>query len=205
MAGRTGFVTRLGLLAATGTGVFGACGGVARESNAPAHNEAGSGGSAGRGSGGTPATGGSWLVAGGGTTYGTGAESGVTDGCWYRPPPADDPLPECAASRCLLASAPLEAGGAGGAGPSCRFEIPDPPAGETLDLRLLNLVFESPDAQFILAFADGSHPCADLQAWTLDDPDSPSFIVLCPASCDLLRREPGRLWLNFGCPYLPLP
>jgi len=197
-----GFVTRAGLLALAGTVVFAACGGVARESSASATNDAGSGGSAARGMGGIPVTGGSSLIGGRGTTGGTGAEGGLIDGCWYRPPAAD-PLPACAASRCLLASAPLEA--AGGAASSCQFEIPDAPMGETLDLHRLNLVFESPDAQLILAHTGSPQACAELQAWTLDDPDFPLFIVLCPATCNLLRSESGQLWLHLGCSSVPLP
>lgn len=64
----------------------------------------------------------------------------------------------------------------------------------------------SPDdtTRINLSRVDNEGACASDADWYYDDPDSPSSVSLCPATCDRVRGHPaGRLSIDIGC--LPPP
>jgi hypothetical protein len=79
---------------------------------------------------------------------------------------------------------------------SCSFELPAPPAGETLNLSEINVIY-SPGSGGAdqLVGRDDSPDCQD--GWQLD---SNNRVVLCPNVCDMVQRDPqGTVELLFGC------
>jgi hypothetical protein len=79
---------------------------------------------------------------------------------------------------------------------SCSFELPAPPAGETLNLSEINVIY-SPGSGGAdqLVGRDDSPDCQE--GWQLD---ASNRVVLCPAICDAVQRDPqGTVELLFGC------
>jgi hypothetical protein len=78
---------------------------------------------------------------------------------------------------------------------SCTYDIPDAPAGETLDLSRVNVLFEPPGAarETIPQSAPGT--CSD--GWQYSD--DARQILLCGATCDRVSSSTGQLSLEFGC------
>ncbi len=78
---------------------------------------------------------------------------------------------------------------------SCSFELPTPPAGETLDLSQINVIYTPGSGGDELVGRDDSPDCQD--GWQLD---SNNRVVLCPNTCDMVQRDPqGSVELLFGC------
>jgi hypothetical protein len=77
---------------------------------------------------------------------------------------------------------------------SCTYAIPDPPAGEVIDLTQVNLMVNSPDGtQLILP--DNQGDCTE--GWQLNED---SQIVLCEATCKRVQENlSARVELLFGC------
>lgn len=92
----------------------------------------------------------------------------------------------------VVASAPL----------SCEWEIPSPPAGETLDPAKVNVEFV--DANQVPHLI-GSVPSVDhcnlvADGWYYDNPSAPTKVVACPQSCDWIKGETGaEVKVHFGC------
>jgi hypothetical protein len=79
---------------------------------------------------------------------------------------------------------------------SCSFELPAPPAGETLNLSEINVIY-SPGSGGAdqLVGRDDSPDCQD--GWQLD---SNNRVVLCPNVCETVQGDPqGTVELLFGC------
>ncbi len=88
-----------------------------------------------------------------------------------------------------------------GARLGCEYAIPPPPAGETLDPSLVNVRFTGGDQSETTfpRLADGLE-CADNEAWTYDDPASPTQVLLCPAACGRASADiAARIDVTFGC------
>jgi len=79
---------------------------------------------------------------------------------------------------------------------SCSFELPAPPAGQTLDLDQVNVIYApGSGGNDELIGRDDSADCQD--GWQLD---SNNRVVLCPNTCDMVQRDPqGSVELLFGC------
>jgi hypothetical protein len=82
----------------------------------------------------------------------------------------------------------------------CTVELPEPPAGETLDPALINVVFTAPGAQSgaPLPRVDGANSCGDKLGWYYDVPSAPTGILLCPKSCSDAANG-GSLKIALGC------
>lgn len=80
---------------------------------------------------------------------------------------------------------------------SCEFSVPDPPDGLTFDPNLANVSFDSDSSSEDLGY---DPTCESPGAWRYDDPDAPTKMALCEATCDRVRAEPGaKLVVSFGC------
>lgn len=82
----------------------------------------------------------------------------------------------------------------------CELELPEPPVGKTLDTAIMAVVYAVPGfpPQQLPRVADAASCGPD--GWYLDDPVSPTQVLLCAASCDELRSS-GDGWLEVvvGC------
>lgn len=83
---------------------------------------------------------------------------------------------------------------------ACNYEIPDPPMGETLDPKKVNVEYVpgqgSPDQIPNVVDEDG----CGLSGWYYDDPQNPTEIIMCPTTCAALQSdEDGKVNVKFGC------
>jgi hypothetical protein len=84
---------------------------------------------------------------------------------------------------------------------SCSYSIPEPPAGQSLDLEKVNVVLNKSTSEHYLVLRAGSRDCAS--GWYLDEQDN---IVLCRETCAQVRQdELSSLELRFGCATIANP
>jgi hypothetical protein len=85
---------------------------------------------------------------------------------------------------------------------SCEFDIPDPQMGN-FDPTKVNVKYTpggGGPAQDIPQASDLAD-CGGMPGWYYDDPDDPTQILLCPATCDLVQSDPdAQVTFAFGCP-----
>jgi hypothetical protein len=84
----------------------------------------------------------------------------------------------------------------------CEYDIPDPPAGETLDPAEVNVLFtDGAGSGQDIYMVDGPAQCDPMDGgWYYDDPAAPTKVLLCPASCDVVSSDPeGTIEIVFGC------
>ncbi|MBX3203092.1 MAG: VWA domain-containing protein [Labilithrix sp.] len=79
---------------------------------------------------------------------------------------------------------------------ACDYAIPPPPAGERLDRAKVNVSQVSGSSRVPLPH---NPTCSGGSGWRYDDADAPRRIVLCEASCDAVKAQPGRMEVLFGC------
>ncbi len=95
-------------------------------------------------------------------------------------------------------SAALNAGLASIAGQvvdSCTFTIPAPPAGQTIDPNLTNLIITGSDGSSNLILPDNMGTCTE--GWQFDGTDK---VVLCSQTCSEVKADTGaHVQLVFGC------
>jgi hypothetical protein len=85
-------------------------------------------------------------------------------------------------------------------GIACDFDIPTPDAG-TIDPNKVNVDFK-PDNMAdepILNVPGGLADCGPAGGWYYDDPQNPTKIILCPATCNSIQGRPGEIHVEFGC------
>jgi hypothetical protein len=82
----------------------------------------------------------------------------------------------------------------------CVFDIPDPPEGEILDVDEVNFYYTpSGGTEIVIPRVGGPGSCVEY-GWYYDDPATPSQIILCPSTCDILQADPGgSVSIAFGC------
>jgi hypothetical protein len=81
----------------------------------------------------------------------------------------------------------------------CEFALPVAPAGETLDVDLINVLVQPVGAQSsVVPHVSGTASCA-ADGWYYDDPVAPSKIIFCPTSCAALSEGGTRVDLRLGC------
>ncbi len=82
---------------------------------------------------------------------------------------------------------------------SCVYKIPTPEAGKP-DKDKVNVYF-TPDggAQSLYPSAGSEGNCGTEKAWYYDDPNNPNQIILCPAACDQVQAEKGKVDVVIGC------
>jgi hypothetical protein len=88
---------------------------------------------------------------------------------------------------------------------ACDLVIPEPDPSDPFVPTQLNVNLD-PDG------SDGSQPasavpqvpsesdCGNEPGWYYDDPDDPTKVFLCPATCELLKSPNGAVTFTFGCP-----
>lgn len=81
----------------------------------------------------------------------------------------------------------------------CELIVPPPPAGKTLDPKKVNVVYVPSDGgePQVLPYSEN---CTDSGGWYYDNPEAPTRITLCSASCITAQDDPGgRLEVVLGC------
>jgi hypothetical protein len=83
----------------------------------------------------------------------------------------------------------------------CTFELPEPPAGQSLDPARVNFVFTAPSGGPVtVPGVSSAADCGGGQGWYYDDPSAPTRISTCPATCDMLEDGAGgEVDIAFGC------
>ncbi len=82
----------------------------------------------------------------------------------------------------------------------CVYDIPDPPAGETLDPARVNVVFTPSVGLPATIPAVPSAAACGATGWYYDDPVTPTTIYLCPATCTMVQADThGAINIAFGC------
>jgi hypothetical protein len=85
---------------------------------------------------------------------------------------------------------------------SCDYAIPAPPEGETLDPTKVNVLYTPGGGmqQPIYNVPGGAADCGPEGGWYYDDPESPTKILICPATCEVLQADTmGQVDVEFGC------
>ncbi len=86
---------------------------------------------------------------------------------------------------------------------ACVYDIPDPGDGGVIDPDKVNVEFQpnpNAPAEPIYNVPGGAADCGPQGGWYYDDPDAPTQIIFCPATCDLVQASiDGRVTLIFGC------
>jgi hypothetical protein len=81
---------------------------------------------------------------------------------------------------------------------SCEYAMGQPPNGETLDINKVNVQF-TPKGGTVTTL-DYSADCSAGTGWRYDNPNTPTKILICPASCNtLLASAEGKVDIVFGC------
>ncbi len=84
----------------------------------------------------------------------------------------------------------------------CDIPIPDPPDGEILDPSLVNVRVRTADGESDLGNVGTEDDCGPAGGWAYDNPDDPSSVRLCPATCDAVQASEGEergVDVQFGC------
>lgn len=84
---------------------------------------------------------------------------------------------------------------------SCTWEIPLPPAGQTLDADLINVEFTSGGSTTYFGYVQTPAECDAFEnGWYYDDPLNPSRVLLCPSTCGSVQGQvSAELEIKFGC------
>ncbi len=76
----------------------------------------------------------------------------------------------------------------------CAYGIPQPAAGQTLDVKKLNVQVTLGGVQTILTYGDSAATCDPAKGgWYFDDPAAPTKILLCPATCTAVTGKADAL------------
>jgi hypothetical protein len=84
---------------------------------------------------------------------------------------------------------------------SCEYDIPQPPMGEMLDPNKVNVNY-TPKGQMEIPIFHVNKPgdCGMKGGWYYDDPANPTKIIMCPSTCDTLKKDStGKVDVLFGC------
>jgi hypothetical protein len=81
----------------------------------------------------------------------------------------------------------------------CRFNLPQPIEGRSLEVGLVRLDFTAPgQAKQALPRANDASACREARGWYYDSPMAPSEILLCPAACEAAKGG-GALDIALVC------
>lgn len=84
----------------------------------------------------------------------------------------------------------------------CDFEIPPPPASEMLVPDKVNFTYTpgGMGTPITLPRADNLDDCGDQPGWYYDNNQSPTKIIICPASCSTIQNDSmAEVSVEFGC------
>ena len=86
---------------------------------------------------------------------------------------------------------------------ACEIDIPEPPVGEMLDPNKVNVEYTPAGgtAQPLYNVPGGEAACDNNGGWYYDDPQNPTQIILCPASCTVVQSGAAgaKIDVLFGC------
>ena len=82
----------------------------------------------------------------------------------------------------------------------CDYTLPAPPAGKTLDINAVNVVF-TPGGGGTPVTLPYSANCADPTGWHFDSTTAPTKVVMCTGRCSTLQADTtgGKIDIEFGC------
>ena len=85
-----------------------------------------------------------------------------------------------------------------GASLACEYALPQPPAGQTLDLQKVNVQYTAGGASAAtLKYSEG---CTTADGWRYDNAQNPTKILLCQSSCDKAKTDAtAKIDLVLGC------
>ncbi len=72
----------------------------------------------------------------------------------------------------------------------CAYNIPPPPAGQTINLGTVNVQITTSDGDEIVVGRDDPS-ASGCNGWTFDDPANPTQIILCGDACDTVQSDPN--------------
>jgi hypothetical protein len=82
---------------------------------------------------------------------------------------------------------------------SCEFDIPEPTMGQ-IDPNLVNVQLTPPgEAAQIVPQVPSAADCGPSGGWYYDNPQTPTKIILCPATCDFAKSSEADIEIVFGC------
>jgi len=84
----------------------------------------------------------------------------------------------------------------------CTFDVPPPPAGQTLNPSLVNVQFSTAGGQpaRILRVDSASTCDPNTGGWYYDNPTAPKQVILCQSSCSNVAGQAGaNVAIEFGC------
>ena len=82
----------------------------------------------------------------------------------------------------------------------CQLKIPEPEGGTQLNYKLVNVAFQDSSCTLSTIYNVPSAASCDASGgWYYDNPDAPSSVNLCGASCDQVSAPGGRLAFTVGC------
>ncbi len=81
----------------------------------------------------------------------------------------------------------------------CSYNLPDPPAGQTLDPNKVNVVFTPPGGSATtVPRVSSAADCSSGNGWYYDDPNDPTLITVCQNTCDGFDVG-GEVNIEIGC------
>jgi len=88
----------------------------------------------------------------------------------------------------------------------CELSIPPANDGKKLDYSEVNLVYSSSGCNFAPAYhVDSQASCDASGGWYYDDPNAPTSVELCPATCQAVSVPGASLRFSVGCQSLSKP
>jgi hypothetical protein len=90
----------------------------------------------------------------------------------------------------------------------CKFKVPPPPSGQTLNPGLVNVTYQDTSGTPHIVPSAGSSDKCDAGGWYYDNPQNPTSLSLCPSSCDTVTaaliaaavlRIGSKLNIEYGC------
>jgi hypothetical protein len=85
---------------------------------------------------------------------------------------------------------------------ACEWGIPEAPAGETLDPNAVNLIYVpgAGNPARTIAQVPSAASCGEQAGWYYDDPENPTRVLSCPATCAAFEADVGgSVEIGFGC------
>lgn len=86
---------------------------------------------------------------------------------------------------------------------SCEWALPDPPAGEKLDPKLVNVEFiDDNNTSTVFGKVPTAADCSKVSgdAWYYDNDTTPTKVIVCPQTCTKIQGQlAARIVIHFGC------
>ncbi|MBN2804556.1 MAG: hypothetical protein JXR91_15795 [Deltaproteobacteria bacterium] len=84
----------------------------------------------------------------------------------------------------------------------CKWTIPEPPSGMTLDSTLVNVKYwDGISSSRLIGAVENSAECTGVKdGWYYDDKTAPTSVIFCPYTCtEMQDKENSRIDIDFGC------